>query len=179
MKFLGRYAGTCCCCWWMDKNIAAWQAQAGSARLLPGWDCDGFLLHLTSLTAIPFRLHLICFYATVYPSIRTCTFQRTLIFIETKFAFALFTECKEKPSLKEQTPVILKRHFGLESRCGDIRLMHRQRVDDLSSFGSTAGAENGQREESLASGASYEYFLPTIVPALSLLQLSIKEMKLI
>ena len=38
--------------------------------------------------------------------------------------------------------------------CGDIRLILRQRIDDLSSFGSTAGMEYGQREESLARGAT-------------------------
>ena len=43
--------------------------------------------------------------------------------------------------------------------CWDIRLILRLRIDDLS--------ENRQREESMASGVSQEYFLPTIVPSLS------------
>ena len=59
-----------------------------------------------------------------------------------------------------------------EQNCGDIRLILRQRIDDLSEFRSTAGPEYGQRGESL--GASQEYFSPTIVPSLSLLQLSCK-----
>ena len=38
--------------------------------------------------------------------------------------------------------------------CGDIRLVLRQRIDDLSSFGSTASAEYREGEETLTSGAS-------------------------
>ena len=34
--------------------------------------------------------------------------------------------------------------------CGDIRLILRLRIDDLSNFRSTASMEYGQREESLA-----------------------------
>ena len=36
------------------------------------------------------------------------------------------------------------------ANCGDIRLILRLRIDDLSDFRSTASIEYGQREESLA-----------------------------
>ena len=53
--------------------------------------------------------------------------------------------------------------------CGDIRLILRLRIDDLSDFRSTAATEYGEREESLAErGEPGEYFLPTIVPSLLL-----------
>ena len=50
----------------------------------------------------------------------------------------------------------------------DFRLILRQRLDDLSDFRSTAGVEYGQRGESLASGASQEYFHCSVTPTVTL-----------
>ena len=50
--------------------------------------------------------------------------------------------------------------------CGDIRLILRQRIDDLSNF--TAGREYGRRRREPASGASRVYLSPTIVLSLPL-----------